>query len=231
MKGLDGKPIGTYNTNPLLDTRKYLVRFKSGEEDELMANAVAENIYSQCDPQGRQFQLMEDIIEFWTNGDALTDDEESTVLLKGKQHPIATTKGWSFLVQWKRGESTWVPLKDLKKSNPIEVAEFAISRKLENKPAFRCWVSKVLEKRNLFIGKIKSRYLDTSHKFGIRLPHSVDEAIKLDKENKNTMWQDAIAKEMVNVRPTFKPLIGSVQEAKSKMVGYQQIRCHMIFAT
>ena len=87
----------------------------------------------------------------------------------------------------------------------------------------------MLEKRNLFVGKVKSRYLDTTHKFGIRLPHSVDEAIKLDKVNKNTMWQDAIAKEMVHVRPAFKPFIGSVQEAKSKPVGYQQIRCHMIF--
>ena len=81
--------------------------------------------------------MMEDIIEFRTNDDALTDDEESTVLLNGKQHPIATTKGWSFLVQWKRGEATWVPLKDLKKSNPIELAEFAVSRKLDKKPAFR----------------------------------------------------------------------------------------------
>jgi hypothetical protein len=98
-----------------------------------------------------------------------------------------TTNGWSFLVQWKRRDATWVPLKDLKKSNPIELAEFAISRKLENKLAFRWWVSKMLEKRSLFIGKVKSRYLDTLHKYGIRLPHSVDEVIKLDNENKNTM--------------------------------------------
>ena len=87
----------------------------------------------------------------------------------------------------------------------------------------------MLEKRNLFVGKVESRYLDTSHKFGIRLPHSVHEAIKLDIANKNTIWQDAIAKEMVHVRPAFKPYLGSVQEAKSKLVGYQQIRCHMIF--
>ena len=34
-----------------------------------MANAVAENIYTKCDPQGRQFQMMEDIIEWRTNDD------------------------------------------------------------------------------------------------------------------------------------------------------------------
>ena len=42
-----------------------------------------------------------------------------------------TTKGWKFLVQWKVGESKWVPLKDLKKSNPIELAEYVLSKKLE----------------------------------------------------------------------------------------------------
>ena len=29
----DGKYIGTWNTNPLLDSRRYLVRFKTGDED------------------------------------------------------------------------------------------------------------------------------------------------------------------------------------------------------
>ena len=111
VKGLDGKPLGKYNTNPLLDTQKYLVKCKPGEEDEFMANAVAENIYSQVGLEGQQFQMMEeDIIEWRSNDDALDDDEESTVLLYGKRHPIATTKGWSFLVQWKRGEATWVLL-------------------------------------------------------------------------------------------------------------------------
>ena len=87
----------------------------------------------------------------------------------------------------------------------------------------------MLKKRNLFVSKLKSRYLDTSHKFGARFSHSVDEAIKLDKENKNKMWQDAIAMEIVHVRPAFKPFFGSVQEAKSKLVGYQQRRCYVIF--
>jgi hypothetical protein len=29
------------------------------------------------------------------------------------------------LVEWKDGLATWVPLKDLKNSNPVEVAEYA----------------------------------------------------------------------------------------------------------
>ena len=39
--------------------------------------------------------------------------------------------------------------------------------------------------------------------FGIRIPKIVDEALKLDQENGNTLWYDSIQKEMKNVNVTF----------------------------
>ena len=44
---------------------------------------------------------------------------------------IQTTSGWNILVQWKNGTQEWVPLKILKNSNPIEVAEFAVARGID----------------------------------------------------------------------------------------------------
>ena len=132
-------------------------------------------------------------------------------------------------MQWKVGEPTWIPLKDLKKSNPIELAEYALSRKMQDKPAFRWWVKDVIRKRDNFIGKVKSRYWKTTHKFGIKLPHSVEEALRLDAETNTTLWQDAIMKEMKHVRPVFRPWDGSIEDAKDKLRGYQRIRYHMIF--
>jgi hypothetical protein len=38
-----------------------------------------------------------------------------------------------------------------------------------------------------------------SHKFGVKIPKSVDEAKDFDRENGNTLWWDAICKEMKNV--------------------------------
>ena len=35
-----------------------------------------------------------------------------------------------------------------------------------------------------------------THKFGIELPKTVKEAFELDKKNGNTLWANAIAKEM-----------------------------------
>ena len=43
QKGLDGKPIGRRNKNPLFDTRTYEVKFPGGIIHEYTANVVAEN--------------------------------------------------------------------------------------------------------------------------------------------------------------------------------------------
>jgi hypothetical protein len=46
---------------------------------------------------------------------------------------------------------TWVPLADLKESNPVELAEYAVANRLQEEPAFMWWVSLVLRKRNRII--------------------------------------------------------------------------------
>ena len=90
-------------------------------------------------------------------------------------------------------------LSDMKESHPLEVAEYTHSQSLMREPAFNWWAPHVLKKRESIIKLVKrqsARYLKKHKKFGIRLPKSVKEAIKIDRENKNTYWQDAIAKEM-----------------------------------
>ena len=64
-----------------------------------------------------------------------------------------------------------------------------------------------------------------THKFGIESPNTVKEAFELDKKNGNTLWADAIAKEMRDVRVAFKIL----PDGQPAPVGYQRIPCHMIF--
>jgi hypothetical protein len=45
-----------------------------------------------------------------------------------------------------------------------------------------------------------------NHKFGIKIPTSVKDALEIDKKNGNTYWADAIATEMKNFRAAFKIL-------------------------
>ena len=83
---------------------------------------------------------------------------------------------------------------------------------------------------NRIIAKIKSKYWEKTHKYGIRIPKSVKEAWEIDAENEAAgievpKWWDAVMKEMKNVRIAFEEYEGEVKD----LVGYQMVRCHIIF--
>jgi hypothetical protein len=119
----------------------------------------------------------------------------------------------------------------LKASNPIETAEYAYANKIIDEPAFAWWAKDVLQKRDRIVGKLKTCYWCTTHKFGVQLPHSVEEALKIDSHTKTSHWRTAIKKEMTNVRPAFQRWDGTVEQASNgkSLVEYQRIRCHMVF--
>jgi hypothetical protein len=149
----------------------------------------------------------------------------SFVVVNGRKHMRKSTKGWQLCIQWKDGSTSWERLADVKESNPIEVADYSVARGIEVDPAFAWWVDYTLKKRDRIISAVKKRVIKKSHKFGIRVPTNVDEAHALDKTNGNTLWTDAIAKEMKNVRVAFHILEGD----EMALVGYQEIRCHGMF--
>ena len=81
-----------------------------------------------------------------------------------------------------------------------------------------------MAKRNRIITSIKQRYHKRNHKFGVKVPNDRDEAVKFDKENDDTLWQDAVHKEMANVRIAFK-VLDTGEEAPPC---FQEIKCHII---
>jgi hypothetical protein len=138
-------------------------------------------------------------------------------------HP--TTKGWRLCCEWADGSTSWEPLRNLKESNPIQVAEYAQHNNLLHEPVFAWWAKEALWRQKRIIQKVKSRYWQRRHKFGIRLPKTVEEAIALYTENGNTFWYDAIQKEIKNVLCAFKFL----PEGEQPPIGYKKIPCHMVF--
>jgi hypothetical protein len=73
-------------------------------------------------------------------------------------------------------------------SNPIELAEYAVANKIAEEPDFAWWVKDTLWKWNQIIAKIKSRYWKITHKFGLKLPHSIQEALQIDEEMETNFW-------------------------------------------
>ncbi len=68
-------------------------------------------------------------------------------------------------VIWKDISMSWVKLKDLKASNPVELAEYAVANQIAEEPAFKWWVSNTLRKQNHIISKGEKKYWWTMHKF------------------------------------------------------------------
>ena len=220
----DGNPIGKRHSNPILDTREYEVEFADGSIDIFAAHIIAENLYAQVDDEGKSYSILSEIVDHKRDGSAVCRDDAFETTRTGTLRRRRTTKGWNLLVSWKDGSTSWVPLKDIKESNPVQVAEYAVANKILEEPAFAWWARHTLKKRERIIRKVKSRYWDRTHKYGILLPRSVEEALRIDQETNTTFWQNAMEKEMRNIDCAV-----SFPEDNKPPVGYQKIDCHMIF--
>ncbi len=116
-------------------------------------------------------------------------------------------------------------MKILKESNPVQVAEYTMACNIGEEPAFAWWVPYVLHKQDVIVSAINSRVQKTSHKYGIELPSSMKNAIKIDHKNGNTFWQDALAKEMGNVCNAFE-ILGPNAKAPP---GWHKASGHIVF--
>ena len=224
-KDIHGDIKGSYNDNPLLNTISYEVQFPDGELKEYGTNVIAENMYAQVDADGHHHTLLDAIVDICSNADAVSKADMYFTTKSDQRRMCKTTSGWDLLVLWKDGSEAWIPLRIMKESNPIEVAEYVTSRDLQDEPAFHWWVPWTLRKRDRIISAVNSRFVKTQHKYGIEIPRTVAEAIRLDEKNGNTLWRDAINREMENLKVAFDIL----DDGKKPPPGYSKSSGHIIF--
>ena len=101
-----------------------------------------------------------------------------------------------------------------------------MSRGLDEEAAFEWWVPYTLRKRDVIISAVNSRYMATTHKYGIEVPKTIEQALRLDRQNGNTMWFDATNKEMANVGIAFEIQPREVTKAPP---GWTKASGHLIF--
>jgi hypothetical protein len=158
MKDGDGNPVGVSHANPLQDTRVYEVAFPDGSTAEYGANLIATAMFAQqVDGEGRSYQILDEIVDHRQTSVPLESDV-THVKIRGRQHPIRTTKGWELCVLWKNGDTSWEQLKDMKEANPIETAEYAVAKGISNAPAFNWWALHTLKKRDVIISAVRARF-------------------------------------------------------------------------
>ena len=171
---------------------------------------IAENMWRSVNNEGYQEDSLHSIVDIRFKKNAVKDSFMYNQ--NGKRIIKKTTHGVDLQVVLKSGinsdgtdktSKSWIPLKELKESHPLEVAEFSVAHGVDQMPAFKWWVSHTLKKRDAIIASVRKRITQTTHKYGIEIPTSWDHAVKIDRKNNNRLWRDAVAKEMKNVGVAF----------------------------
>ena len=130
-------------------------------------------------------------------------------------------------VQWLNGEKTSVRADAMKLQHPDMVANYAVTKKLTEKPAFD-WVADYLESHVDIKAKIVNMNARAvkKFKFGVEVPRSSKHAFALDKLNGDTLWKAAFDKELaeINMHKTFR-------EARpdDDLSDYKRLPYHVIF--
>jgi hypothetical protein len=181
-------------------------------------------MYTQINTEGKQYRFFVGIINHRKNSKAIDKAYQYSVM-HGKQAKKRTTAGWQFEVEWKDGTTSWLPLKELKETNPVKVSNYAIANSIDSKPNLNWWTKDLLHKQKRLIKLSQKRAIQTGYELGLRLPFTVMEALEMDQESNNNLWHDAIMNEMSNVRVAFELKERNTQPP----VGYKHIPMKMIF--
>jgi hypothetical protein len=142
----NGDYIGRAHSNPILDWRIFMVRFVDGEEKDIAFNVLSEHLYSQVDKEGRQHRIFKEIFNHRKNKNVLDKADGFRLLPNGQQVPKKSESRWDLEAEWKDGTTSWLPLKELKETNGVEVAQYARDNRLLEEPAFAWWAPHYLKR-------------------------------------------------------------------------------------
>ena len=84
------------------------------------------------------------------------------------------------MIKWKDGSTTWEKMIYAKECNPLKLVEYSHQVQIYQEPEFAWWIPHVMKKRNKIISKVKSKYWNRTHKYGVRITKSVKEVIALE---------------------------------------------------
>lgn len=178
----------------------YYVNFLDGVIKEYAANIIAGNMYTQVDPQGYSHTILDCILDFKKDDTTLSKDDMYINTKSSRHCTTQSTSRWKFLIQYKDVSEQWLPLKFLKKTNPLEMTEFATTIGIDEEPAFSWWTPYTLRRRDRIIPAVNKHIKRVSHKYSVDIPTSIEHADKIDTANGNTFWRDVINREMVNLK-------------------------------
>ena len=201
---------------------KFLVSVGDEAYEEIMAyNELSDIVARQHEAEANGE------LDTWTYSEIL--DHEGPL---SPHSPRYKGSSYNVLVQWTDSSTTWEPINIVGKDDPVTLAKYAKEHDLLDTPGWKflrriARRAKVL-KRMLKQARRNSQRNAIPYKFGIRIPRSTNEAYKLDKENGNTLWADAIELEKQQLMD-YSTFIDAGVGKQSLPPGHKLIPCHFVF--
>ena len=149
--------LGTHHSNPILDTHVHEVELPDGTCGDYSANVLIENIMAEADDNGQTALILEDIIGHRFDDDCIKESNGWYYTPQGTKRRRLTTRGCDINVLRRDGTSSWIPLKDMKEANPIEVANYVDNNELTSHPVFAWWVPRTIKMKETIIKQVRHR--------------------------------------------------------------------------
>ena len=139
---------------------------------------------------------------------------------------------YNVMVEWESGEVTYEPLTLISKDDPITCAVYAKKHDLLDTTGWKHLKRYARTSKRLIRAVKQSRIrqvrASARYQHGFQVPKDYNDAIRLDKENSNTQWQDAMDLELTQIHEykVFKDT-GKAQFHNGKAVtpdGFQKAR-------
>ena len=163
----------------------YDVEFPDGTTKEYTANTIAIYIYTQIDQYVRSHVIFYCSLNFKKENATPSKNDTYITNKIGCCRNRQSTLGWKCFISCKDGIEQLTPLKLLKESNPLGVAEFATVRGIDEKLAFSWWIPRTLLRCYTIISTINKYIKMMSHKYGVKVTASIEHIYKFDAADGN----------------------------------------------
>ena len=197
--------------------------------------------------QAEEIMSYNQLMDYIQKGTDAEEDPDSLFKFRdivAHQGPLESTdpnhKGskYNVMVEWESGEVTYEPLTLISKDDPITCAVYAKKHDLLDTTGWKHLKRYAKTSKRLIRAVKQSRIrqvrASARYQHGFQVPKDYNDAMRLDKENGNTHWQDAMDLELTQIHEykVFKDT-GKAQFHNGKVVipdGFQKIRVHFVYA-
>ena len=197
--------------------------------------------------QAEEIMSYNQLMDYIQKGTDAEEDPDSLFKFRdivAHQGPLESTdpnhKGskYNVMVEWESGEVTYEPLTLISKDDPITCAVYAKKHDLLDTTGWKHLKRYAKTSKRLIRAVKQSRIrqvrASVRYQHGFQVPKDYNDAMRLDKENGNTHWQDAMDLELTQIHEykVFKDT-GKAKFNNGKVVtpdGFQKIRVHFVYA-